>query len=130
MFNKKTHRVAFAKGILLVLFIAVFGSMIAVASTSMNNTITVAPDAIFTEETAVVASRLGPTQVKSIDHRLGPTQVKSIDHRLGPTQVKSIDHRLGPTQVKSIDRNLDLSDVRSIDLRESVRMIDYCKMWL
>ena len=118
MFNKKTHRVVFAKGIILVLFIAVFGSMIAVASMSMNNTVVVAPDAFFTEETAVVASRLSPTQVKSIDHRLGPTQVKSIDHRLGPTQVKSID------------RNLDLSDVRSIDLRESVRMIDYCKMWL
>ena len=63
MFNKKTQRVAFATGILFVLTLAVFSSLIAVAWMSMNNTMAVAPDAHFTEETAVLAWHLDTSAV-------------------------------------------------------------------
>ena len=57
MFEKRTHRVTLATGILFVLTLAVFGSLIAVASMSMNNTMVVAPDGHFTEDTAALAAR-------------------------------------------------------------------------
>ena len=41
MSNKRTQRIVFASGILFVLTLAVFGSLIAVAWMSMNNVIAV-----------------------------------------------------------------------------------------
>ncbi|MFW9870790.1 MAG: hypothetical protein ACFFEL_14270, partial [Candidatus Thorarchaeota archaeon] len=67
MFTKKSYRVVLASGILFVLTLAVFGSLIAMAWMSMNNTIAVAPDGLFTEETKEIAQCLDTGPVSMID---------------------------------------------------------------
>jgi multisubunit Na+/H+ antiporter MnhE subunit len=124
MFNKRAHRVVFAIGILLVLSLAVFGSMIAVAWMSMNNTMIVTSDGYFNEKnaaqtSATLAWRLDPSDMRTIDHR---DVVRMIDFQLDPGTVRSIDYK---DAVASVDFRLDPGTVRSIDYKDAVRMIDF-----
>ena len=116
MFNKRTHRVVFAIGVLLVLSLAAFGSMIAVAWMSMNNTMIVTSDGYFNEEnvaqtSATLAWRLDPIDMKTIDHK---DAVARIDFRLDPGAVRSIDYK---------------DAVRMIDFKYAERTIDHYPLW-
>jgi hypothetical protein len=124
MFNKRAHRVMFAIGVLLVLSLATFGSMIAVAWMSMNNTMSVTSDGYFIEESAAQSSatlawRLDPGTVRTIGFR---DAVATIDFRLDPGTVRSVDYK---DAVATIDFRLDPGTVRSIDYKDAVRMIDF-----
>ncbi len=154
MFNQKAHRVVFACGVLFVLSLAAFGSMIAVAWMSMNNTMDVTSDSYFNEgntaQTAfVIAWRLDPGEVRIINHRDTVARVDyretvaRIDFRLDPGTVRSpdykdavamIDFRLDPGTVRSpdykdavahIDFRLDPGTVRSLDYKDAVAHIDF-----
>ena len=128
MHYKKTHRVAFAIGILLVLSLVVFGSLIAVASMSMNNAVVVTSDAYSTEETTALAWRLDPSEKRMIDWRLDPNEVRSIDFKIDPKETRIMDYRLDPRIVRVLDYKLDPTQVRIIDFKidpDQVRIIDH-----
>lgn len=136
MFNKRNQRVVFAVGVLLVLSLAAFGSMIAVAWMSMNNAMVMTAEAYSVESSAVensaaIAWRLDPSDVRTIDFK---DAVSSIDHRLDPKTVRIIDYRLDPKTVRILDYKdtvrvvdfkLDPSDKRTIDFKETAAEIHY-----
>ncbi len=116
MFDKRAHRVVFAIGVLLVLSLAAFGSMIAVAWMSMNNTMIVTSDGYFNEEnvaqtSATLAWRLDPNEMRTIDCR---DAVVRIDFRLDPGTVRSIDYK---------------DAVRMIDFKYAERTTDHNPLW-
>jgi hypothetical protein len=96
MFNSKRKRVVFATGILFVLSLSIFGSIIAVAWMNMNNSMAVSADSytgdFAAEDEVALASRLG-NDIPMLDSRLG-NDVPMIDSRLG-NDVPMIDSRLG-----------------------------------
>ena len=116
MFNKRAHRVVFAIGILLVLSLAVFGSMIAVAWMSMNNTMIVTSDGYFNEKNAAQTSA-------TLAWRLDPSDMRTIDHR---DVVRMIDFQFDPGTVRSIDYK---DAVRMIDFKDAERTIDQNSLW-
>ncbi|MHA3962686.1 MAG: hypothetical protein AM325_004025 [Candidatus Thorarchaeota archaeon SMTZ1-45] len=133
MFNKRTHRVVFAVGVLLVLSLAAFGSMIAVAWMSMNNTMVMTSDAYSIENSAVETSaalawRIDPNTVRILDYRVDPNTVKILDFRVDPNTVRILDYRVDPNTVRILDFKdtarvadfkLDPSDERTIDFKET-----------
>ena len=141
MFKKRTHRVIFASGILFVLSLAIFGSIVAVAWMSMNNTMAVSADGYSVEEEATLASRLGNdapvlysrigneapvlhsrlgNDVPMLDSRIDPGIVVSIDYKDGVAMIKA---RLDPNDVPKLHRQLDPDIVTSVDYKDGVVMI-------
>ncbi|KXH76988.1 MAG: hypothetical protein AM326_06020 [Candidatus Thorarchaeota archaeon SMTZ-45] len=121
MFNKRTHRVVFAVGVLLVLSLAAFGSMIAVAWMSMNNTMVMTSDAYSIENSAVETSaalawRIDPNTVRILDYRVDPNTVKILDFRVDPNTVRILDFK---DTARVADFKLDPSDERTIDFKET-----------
>ncbi len=123
MFNKRNQRVVFAVGVLLVLSLAAFGSMIAVAWMSMNNAMAMTSDAYSVEDCTVedsvaLAWRLDPSTVRIIDVK---DAVRMPDAKLDPSTVRIIDIK---DAVRVLDAKLDPSTVRIIDIKDAVRMLD------
>lgn len=122
MFNTRTQRVVFASGILFVLTLAIFGSLIAVAWMSMNNTMAVSADSyeydFAAEDEFALASRLGDdapvlysrlgNDVPMLDSRIDPGIVTSVDISDAVVMVKS---RLDPGDVPILHSRIDSSDV-------------------
>jgi hypothetical protein len=135
MFNKRTHRVAFATGILFVLTLVVFGSMIAVAWMSMNNTMAVAPDAHFTEETAALAWNHDTSAVDrrrpvymidrlNFESAIDRVNLSAVDRRRPVYMIDRLNFESAIDRVNfesAIDR---LNFESAVDRREPVSMID------
>jgi hypothetical protein len=134
MLRKKTHRVVFASGILFVLSLAIFGSLIAVAWMSMNSSMAVSADSysfdFAAEEEFAIASRLGNdapvihsrlgNDAPEIHSRLDPGIVTSVDYKDGVVMIKA---RLDPNDVPKLHRQLDPDIVTSVDYKDGVVMI-------
>ena len=136
MFNTRTQRVVFASGILFVLTLAIFGSLIAVAWMSMNNTMAVSADSyeydFAAEDEFALASRLGNdapvlhsrigNDVPILDSRLG-SDAPVLHSRIGNDAPK-LDSRMG-SDVPVLHRQLDPGMFRSVDYKDAVLRIDY-----
>lgn len=125
MFNTRTKRVVFATGVLFVLSLAIFGSLIAVAWMSMNNTMAVSADGFAydfaAEEEVILASRLG-NDAPVLHSRLG-NDVPMLDSRIG-NDVPVLHSRIG-SDVPVLHSRIGSGIVSSIDYRDYVLRIDY-----
>ena len=125
MFNTRTQRVVFASGILFVLTLAIFGSLIAVAWMSMNNTMAVSADSSYdfaAEDEFALASRLGD-DAPVLHSRVG-SDIPILHSRLG-NDVPVLDSRIDSSDVPLLHRQLDPGMFRSVDYKDAVLRIDY-----
>ena len=95
MFNSKNKRVVFATGILLVLTLTIFSSLVAVAWMSMNNAMVVSADSytydFAAEGEVALASRLG-NDAPVLHSRIG-NDVPVLHSRIDPGIVSSVDYK-------------------------------------
>ncbi len=121
MFRKRTQRVVFASGVLFVLSLAIFGSLVAVAWMSMNNTIAVSADSFTAEDEFAIASRLG-NDAPVLHSRIG-NDVPVLHSRIG-NDVPVLHSRLG-NEVPVLHRLLDPGMFRSVDYKQYVQSMGY-----
>ncbi|MFX1482811.1 MAG: hypothetical protein ACFFCP_06430 [Promethearchaeota archaeon] len=140
MLNKRTQRIVFASGILFILALAAFGSLIAVAWMSMNNTIAVAPDGLYTEETKEISQcqDTGPVSMADRSHFENAVDRRAIVSMVDRLHFENaVDRRVIVSMAdrlhfeNAVDRRVIVSMVdrlyfeNVIDSRVIVSMVDY-----
>ncbi len=102
MFKGRTQRVVFASGILFVLTLAIFSSLIAVAWMSMNNTMAMTADGFdgTAQADVALASRVGD-DAPVLHSRIGD-DVPTLDSRIGD-DVPILYRQFDPGMFRSFD---------------------------
>ncbi len=115
MFNKRTYRVAFAMGVLLVISTAAVGSMIAIAWTSMNNTMDVTTDSYSTEG-----------YIEQTNTVLAFKDAVRVIHFREPVRTVDYQEAMRIIDFKDAMRVIHFREpVRTVDYQEAVRVIDF-----